>query len=449
MPGPPFFQFAFNSPVQTNKLDPPETRESSSNHPHTSNAGSSCRRFYDARPALRYMFPFRLKIRQTPLKGAQNFRASKTTRLIKMHALHHLYPALPAFQRREQLRAGLGALVGISLCALVVRIDAVMGGSALFLVAPLGATAVLVFCVPNSPLAQPWSAIVGNVVAAVVAMFAITFVPAPWTVGVAVGGAITAMMFLRALHPPGGAVALLTALDPSSAQDAGLLFPVMPIGVLTAILVVAAIFYNRLTGRVYPFRQPKPDDVQDHAHRLGLSNAQLGALLERFNQSTNVGVADLGRLLAAAEAEAVEHRFDGTLCADIMTTDLITVRPDTPLPEILKRFRQHAIKSLPVVGKDMTLQGIVLQADLLAAVATSGLTATWRQRQTAQFAADVMRPAERAVPHDLPVGVLLNRLAAHGSEVVPVLREDRLAGILTRSDIIRLLLRGAEERTAA
>jgi len=132
-----------------------------------------------------------------------------------------------------------------------------------------------------------------------------------------------------------------------------------------------------------------------------------------------------------------------------MTTDLITVRPDTPLPEILKRFRQHAIKSLPVVGKDMNLQGIVLQADLLAAVATSGLTATWRQRQTAQFAADVMRPAERAVPHDLPVGVLLNRLAAHGSEVVPVLREDRLAGILTRSDIIRLLLRGAEERTAA
>jgi CBS domain-containing membrane protein len=366
-----------------------------------------------------------------------------------MQALHHLYPALPAFQRREQLRAGLGALIGISLCALVVRIDAVMGGSTLFLVAPLGATAVLVFCVPNSPLAQPWSAIVGNVVAAVVAMLAIYLVPAPWTVGVAVGGAITAMMLVRALHPPGGAVALLTALDPASAQDAGLLFPVMPIGVLTAILVVAAIFYNRITGRVYPFRQPKHEDVKDNARRLGLSNAQLGALLERFNQSTNVGVADLGRLLAAAEADAIEHRFDGTLCADIMTTDLITVRPDTPLAQIVKRFRQHTIKSLPVVGKDLTLQGIVLQADLLAAISTGGPTATWRKRPAPQVASDVMRAAERAVPHDLPVGVLLNRLAAHGSKVVPVLRDDRLAGVLTRSDIIRLLLRGAEERSAA
>jgi CBS domain-containing membrane protein len=44
-----------------------------------------------------------------------------------MQALHHLYPALLAFQRRKQLRAGIGALVGISLWALVVRIDAVMG----------------------------------------------------------------------------------------------------------------------------------------------------------------------------------------------------------------------------------------------------------------------------------------------------------------------------------
>ncbi|WP_175501159.1 hypothetical protein [Poseidonocella pacifica] len=52
------------------------------------------------------------------------------------------------------------------------------------------------------------------------------------------------------------------------------------------------------------------------------------------------------------------------------------------------------------------------------------------------------------MPHDLPVGALLNRLAAQGSEVVPVTQPGRLVGILTRSAIIRLLLQGAEERTA-
>lgn len=53
------------------------------------------------------------------------------------------------------------------------------------------------------------------------------------------------------------------------------------------------------------------------------------------------------------------------------------------------------------------------------------------------------------MPHDLPVGTLLNRLAVQGSEVIPITKEEQLVGILTRSDITRLLLSGAEERPAA
>ena len=366
-----------------------------------------------------------------------------------MRICQHLYPALPTFHGREQLRAGLGALLGISLCALLVSFGARIGISSLYLIAPLGATAVLVFCVPNSPLAQPWSAIVGNVTAALVAFLVLQIAPFPLSVGVAVGAAITAMMFVRALHPPGGAVALLTALDPAPALEAGPLFALVPVGLTTALLVLSAIAYNRVTGRVYPFRQPEADDTHSHVLRLGLSTEQLYELLDRFNQSTNLGVADLGRMLAAAEAEAAQHRFDGTSCADIMTTDLITVRPDTPLPEAARLFRSHAIKSLPVVGEDMGLRGLVLQADLLDTVAAQDRPVAWRRRSSRRSVSDVMRATDRAVSHDLPVGALLNRLAAQGSEVVPVTREGRLAGIVTRSDIIRLLLRGAEERSVA
>lgn len=165
-----------------------------------------------------------------------------------MRAWHYLYPALPAFHGREQLRAGLGAVLGISLCALVVSLAAGLGASSFFLMAPLGATAVLVFCVPNSPLAQPWSAVVGNMTAALVTLLVLQIVPAPWSVGVAVGAAITAMMFVRALHPPGGAVALLTALDPGVALEAGPLFVLMPVGLTTAVLVLAAVVYNKRRG---------------------------------------------------------------------------------------------------------------------------------------------------------------------------------------------------------
>jgi CBS domain-containing membrane protein len=154
-------------------------------------------------------------------------------------------------------------------------------------------------------------------------------------------------------------------------------------------------------------------------------------------------------LLATAEAEAVQHRFDGTTCADIMTTGLITVRADTPLPEAARIFRSHAIKSLPVVDEDMTLRGLVLQVDLLELVATEGRSSAWKQRLPHWRVADVMRPADRAVAHDMPVGALLSRLAAQGSEVIPVKKGAQLVGILTRSDIIRLLLRGGEERTVA
>lgn len=364
-----------------------------------------------------------------------------------MSTWHHLFPALPAFHGREQLRAGIGAMLGISLCALAVSAGVALGHPSFYLVAPLGATAVLVFCVPNSPLAQPWSAIVGNVIAALVAMLAIRLVPGAWSVGVAVGAAIAAMMFVRALHPPGGAVALLMALDPAPALETGPLFALMPVGLTTTVLVLSAVLYNRATGRVYPFRQPKNDDAGETAPRLGLSNAQLGELLDRFNQSTNLGVADLGRLLAAAEAEAVQQRFDGTTCADIMTTGLIKVRPDTSLTEAARLFRSHAIKSLPVVDEDMTLRGIVLQADLLDQVAAQGRPMAWKQRLPRRAVAHVMRPAVRAVAHDMPVGALLSRLAAQGSEVIPVKKGDQLVGILTRSDIIRLLLRGGEERT--
>lgn len=364
-----------------------------------------------------------------------------------MRIRHHLEPALPRFQGGEPLRAGLGALIGISVCVGLAYLGALFGQTSFYLVAPLGATAVLLFCVPNSPLAQPWSAVIGNTSAALVALIAVWYIPGPWSVGIAVGGAITVMMFLRALHPPGGAVALLTALNPEVALAAGPWFALVPLGLATVVLVLCATVYNRLTGRKYPFRLPK-EEPDDAPPRLGLSTDKISELLERYNQTTNLGVADLGRLLAAAEAEAAQHRFDGTTCADIMTSDLITVGPKTSLKEAARLLRKHRIKSLPVVDAGDSLRGVILQADLLDVIFAQGRSLA-RKQQARQTAEDVMHSANRAVPHDLPVGVLLNRLAEQGSDVIPVVRGTQLVGILTRTDIMRLLLQGADERAVA
>src|SRR3546814_11714629 len=82
-----------------------------------------------------------------------------------------------------------------------------------WLVAPLGASAVLVFAVPASPLAQPWPVIGGNLLSAAVGIFMGQVVGTPLiAAGMSAGAAIALMSLGRCLHPPGGACALLLAL---------------------------------------------------------------------------------------------------------------------------------------------------------------------------------------------------------------------------------------------
>ncbi|UOM33275.1 HPP family protein [Acuticoccus sp. I52.16.1] len=362
-------------------------------------------------------------------------------------------PAIPGTHADERLRAAFGAGVGLLICALVTMVLRDRYGADWFLIAPLGATAVLVFAVPNSPLAQPWSAVVGNAVSALAATAVVYSLASPWAPAVAVGAAIYCMMLARALHPPGGAVALLATIEADTVREIGPLFALVPVGVTTALLVLVAVVYNRWTGRIYPFRQAAGPTVAEQ--RLGLSTAELQNLLTSYNQSSNVGVADLARLLAAAEREAVSHRFEGTRCVDIMSGELITVSPETPLIRAAWLFQRHAIKSLPVVDGAGRLLGIVLQANLISAL-TLG-----QPLQRSRSARRLKRPfrdllaedamVEPAVPvtSRTPVGSLLNRLATQQVQVVPVIDEERLVGIITRSDIIALLLKDASHRSLA
>ncbi|WP_317387155.1 HPP family protein [Tritonibacter scottomollicae] len=368
---------------------------------------------------------------------------------LKSNLLRHLSPAVPPAQMREPLRAAAGAAAGIGVCALFALVWPEIAGVPMHLLAPLGASAVLIYAVPNSPLAQPWSAICGNVVSAVAAVAVLQAVPMPWGPTLAVAAAIIAMMIARALHPPGGAIALLAALNPVPVLDAGFAFAIVPVGFLTAALVLTGIMVNRVTGRKYPFRQSVETPAQPQEIRLGLSNDELEELLERFHQSTNIGVADLGRLLAAAEEEAAQHRFDGVTCGSIMTQNLITVTPDVPAAQIAQLFRRHSVKSLPVVDAKENFVGLILQSDLIDALIRGGGRKFRPLRQGKLRAKHVMQPPAGSVPHDLPVGTLLNRLSQHGVQTVPITKDGRLAGTLTRTDIICLLLRGAQNRLAA
>ncbi|MGX0977710.1 CBS domain-containing membrane protein [Roseovarius sp. MBR-51] len=377
-----------------------------------------------------------------------------------MHILRSLGPAVPRVSGIEALRAGLGALIGLGLTGLFLlspNIDLALG---LYLVAPFGASAVLLFAVPNSPLAQPWSAIVGNTVGALVGVAVCLIVgDVALRVALAVGLAITATILCRALHPPAGAVAMTAAMSPDAVAHLGFWFALAPIAIGTTALVLLATGYARLTGRHYPFRQfddPSKHRTEDRnpTERLGLSEDELTGILERYSQSFNLGVEDLARLIGAAELQAAAQSTGPLTAQDIMSRNLVTALPDTTLGEIADIFRKHRFTSLPIVGSDTKFLGVIFQIHLISQAREDALRLHRgylpalrrlldRDREKPMTASDIMSVAVPRVTTNTPIGALLPMMADGETDAVPVVEYGKIVGIVTRTDLIAALARRA------
>ena len=108
----------------------------------------------------------------------------------------------------------LGCLgAGLGLCVTEWLSLHTLGTTDPWFLAPMGASAVLLFAVPASPLAQPWSILGGNTVSALVGVSCALLLGHTGLAASAAGAlAIAAMFALRCLHPPGGAVAVTAVM---------------------------------------------------------------------------------------------------------------------------------------------------------------------------------------------------------------------------------------------
>lgn len=358
-----------------------------------------------------------------------------------------LAPAMAGPKAVDLARAGGGAGLGLLLAGVALH-----GVGLGWLIAPFGASAVLVFAVPNSPLAQPWSVVVGNSASALVVLAVLAALPTQdWVVPLAVALAIVTMLALRALHPPGGAVALLVALD-GGANGAATL---ATIAVGSALLVGLGVLWNHAVGRVYPFRQPSRPGTHGTTDpapeaRIGLDPAELATILADYHQSANLGVADLARLVGAAEQAAAARRMEGFTAADIMSRDLVTVGPEAPLAHVADIFRKRGFTSLPVVGDGDKLLGLIFQIDLIRRAredafrqhhslirAFAHLIDSHRIRPPK--AGEIMETDTPRIASDTPVGAIMPLLADGGAEAVAVVEGPRVVGIVTRTDLVSAL----------
>lgn len=209
------------------------------------------------------------------------------------------------------LRGAMGAFLGIALAGAVTALllSALGADSSVlpWIVAPLGASAVLVFAVPASPLAQPWPVIGGNLLSSLIGLTAGHLIAPIWLAcAVAVGAAIAVMAMLRCLHPPGGACALLCALGAagSSGAEAWGMAYLLPIAANVVLLALAGWAYNTLTGHAWPHR---PAPAVPVVPKSLYQRQDLEDVLDEWGNVLDVDRDDLDQLIQAVEQRAL-HR---------------------------------------------------------------------------------------------------------------------------------------------
>lgn len=379
-----------------------------------------------------------------------------------MHITNWIKSFVPqsiSVNNKEKLRASIGAFIGIILTYFITYLIEGEASVTPFLVAPIGASAVLLFAVPSSPLAQPWSIIGGNMLAAFIGITSAMWIANMFVAAaVAVSLSIFIMFHLRCLHPPAGAVALVTVLGGSAVQAQGYSFVLFPVGLNSLLLLIVAILYNNLTKRQYPHTVAKSADA--HAtkdsppeQRFGFTADDLNAVLKEHNQVFDVSRDDLENLLHETEMQAYRRRTGEITCGQIMSKDVVSVEFGTELEEAWALLRTHKIKALPVIDRARRVIGIITQINFMENAnldVYEGFDVKLKRfiQRTASVYSEkpevvgqiMTSPAVTASDNMHIVELIPLMSRPHVHHHIPVVDDERrLVGIVTQSDLVSAL----------
>jgi CBS-domain-containing membrane protein len=137
-------------------------------------------------------------------------------------------------------------LIGATIAILLLSIAYPLTGLNILL-APFGATCVLLFALPDSPLAQPKNIVFGHLITAFVGLlFFHTFGFTPLSVALSVGVAIAAMRLTSTTHPPAGANPIVVMIGGAS------WYFLEFVAVGSVLLVICGVLFHKINGKMYP-----------------------------------------------------------------------------------------------------------------------------------------------------------------------------------------------------
>ena len=361
---------------------------------------------------------------------------------------------------REKFVSSIIAFIGLVLVGLVSMNTIGLNGLP-FMVASMGASCVLLFAVPYSPLSQPWPFLGGHLVSSSVGVTCALFVPDPvLAAAAAVSLAIAAMQMTRCLHPPGGAVALAAVLGGEQVYALGYTFVLFPV-MFNALLLFGAVLLlnNMVPGRRYPSRslslqeQGNSDSWTKLAY--GVSSQDLRSAVKSLDEFVDITEEQLNKLYKATVMQMRKRQLGDIRCEQVMSRDVISVKENIPLSTAWHILQNAQVKAAPVLDAQNRVNGIVTQSDLTK----------WLMNE---MSADVsIKTVQHNVQHNsqkyvqqfqaTPVGVVMSTPVTtisaerHIVEAIPMFVERKIhhlpvvdsnrviVGMLTRTDLLTWL----------
>ncbi|HEY0893273.1 MAG TPA: HPP family protein [Cellvibrio sp.] len=182
----------------------------------------------------------------------------------------------------------------------------------LIMVTSMGATAVLLFAVPQGALSQPWAVIGGHLLSAFVGVSVQQLFPdQTWTPALAVGLAVGVMHYLRCMHPPGGATALAAVIGGAEIYRLEYFYLLMPILINVVSIMLMAIAFNAFfPWRRYPAhltRRKLAKPAVASERQFELTQEDFSAAMEQLNSYVDITSENLTQLLELAKQHAEKN----------------------------------------------------------------------------------------------------------------------------------------------
>ena len=350
--------------------------------------------------------------------------------------LNFLKPNYKVLPLKERLFSGFGALCGLAISSLISWY--VLGGMNAWYIAPMGASSVLLFAVPNSPLAQPWNVVVGNTLAGIIGVACTQYLPDLTSAfSVAVGFAIFMMMTTDSLHPPSGAVAITAVLGGEAVHRLGFHFVLYPVLLNSILLLLIAVFFNRLIGRHYPITAHVNERSKDPTptQKVSIQPKDIEYALEQRTELLDISQYDLEKIILEAQEHASERLNSYFVCEDIMSRDVIKLHEDDDIHQALEKFKEVNLMSLPVVNAEEKLVGTLALYEVVEWFkGAADPRNSWQH-----YVRQIMSRRVITVEPSQPIQDLVPYFVEKSFNYIPVVENQRLVGIVSRADMIAAL----------